>query len=147
MANEKARGGTAVADPQAEIQEDFADYLVGISHPDFPYENVTCGGVGFPRRTEAVDKDTRTGLTVRIPRNGDIVTLTTDQVRHVRERAAKKIWRKGGHNSILDASDSRYRRDPRDRAFSEFLYMVPIPKGGTVDRYGPVPPPGTGMKG
>ncbi len=120
-------------------------YLVGATK-DSPLYSIHVGGVCFPRYSETVTYDPETGNTLRYPNMGNVVELTDDQVKTIKQIAFNsKFFRSKGKRCFAVSKHTKgYRKQGVEIPYAKYIYMVPIRDGEYVAReYNNTPTPPT----
>lgn len=106
-------------------------YHIGVYEGEPPLWFVTLAGVTFPVMTSVFDKNER-----EIRRSGDLVHLTVDQVRKIKESVRHSFvrWRtKPGTGERIEANvyDRRspgFQFEKGDEPLAKYLYLRPAPE-------------------
>ena len=95
-----------------------------------PLQNVTVGGVCFPRYTEEVSHNEDSNVTTRSRRNGDIVPLSDSQRDFILKRMGSRVVRWNGSRTrgrVITVESERFNPNKYDDLLSNYLFMREVP--------------------
>ncbi len=125
------QGETNGTPADVEREAEAVLYWVG-TFDDCPVQNVTLGGISFPRYTERVIDDGGM-ITKRSPARGAMTWLSPDQVDRIETAIKNRIvrWRgrgaqRRGTVALNRAGDARYRKMTGDEPLGHYVYMTTV---------------------
>ncbi len=115
------------------IPKTSTKYHIG-TMPGSPIQNITLGGVSFPRMTEEIklSRNASPASTQRNPQPGEIIELSPSQVDRILEGASCKVVRmRGTSGKIYSSKSATFKAHPHDIPIEKFIYMRMAPENVT----------------